>query len=63
MTLVGFEPDVGGVGVLFASPLMPASRAMLARGRVRDTRGGTHVPGPSARASWSRSASASTSVW
>jgi hypothetical protein len=39
MTLVGFESDIDGVDVLFTSLLMQASRAMLARGRVRDTRG------------------------
>jgi hypothetical protein len=39
MTLVGFQSDVDGVDVLFTSLLMQASRAMLARGRVRDTRG------------------------
>jgi hypothetical protein len=39
MTLVGFGSDLDGVDVLFTSLLMQASRAMLAKGRVRDTRG------------------------
>jgi hypothetical protein len=39
MTLVGFESDIDSVDVLFTSLLMQASRAMLARGRVRDSRG------------------------
>lgn len=39
MTLVGFEADLDTVEVLFTSLLMQASRAMLAKGRVRDARG------------------------
>lgn len=39
MTLVGFESAIDSVDVLFTSLLMQASRAMMARGRVRDTRG------------------------
>jgi hypothetical protein len=39
MTLVGFEADLDTVEVLFTSLLMQASRAMLAKGRIRDPRG------------------------
>src|SRR6185437_462868 len=39
MTLVGFEADLDTVEVLFTSLLMQASRAMLAKGRIRDERG------------------------
>lgn len=39
MTLVGFEADLDAVEVLFTSLLMQASRAMLAKGRIRDARG------------------------
>lgn len=39
MTLVGFEADLDTVEVLFTSLLMQASRAMLAKGRIRDARG------------------------
>jgi Protein of unknown function (DUF2786) len=39
MTLVGFESDIDSVQVLFTSLLMQASRAMLAKGRIRDARG------------------------
>ncbi len=39
MTLVGFEADLDTVEVLFTSLLMQSSRAMLAKGRIRDARG------------------------
>lgn len=39
MTLVGFEADLDAVEVLFTSLLMQASRAMLDKGRIRDTQG------------------------
>ena len=39
MSLVGFDTDLDTVEVLFTSLLMQASRAMLAKGRIRDTHG------------------------
>lgn len=39
MTLVGFEADLDTVDMLFTSLLMQASRAMQAKGRIRDSRG------------------------
>jgi hypothetical protein len=39
MTLVGFEPDLNTVEMLFTSLLMQASTSMLAKGRIRDSRG------------------------
>jgi hypothetical protein len=39
MTLVGFESDLDAVEVLFTSLSVQASRSMLARGRVSDSRG------------------------
>lgn len=39
MTLLGFEADLDTVDMLFTSLLMQASKAMLAKGRIRDARG------------------------
>jgi hypothetical protein len=39
MTLVGFEAELNTVDILFTSLLMQASKSMLAKGRIRDSRG------------------------
>jgi hypothetical protein len=39
MTLVGFDTDLEAVDVIFTSLVMQASKSMLAKGQVRDTRG------------------------
>jgi hypothetical protein len=39
MTLVGFDADLETVDMLFTSLLMQASKLMLAKGRIRDSRG------------------------
>jgi len=39
MALVGFESDLDTVDMLFTSLLMQASKSMLAKGRIRDSRG------------------------
>jgi hypothetical protein len=39
MTVIGFEADLDAIEVLFTSLLVQASKAMLAKGQVRDVRG------------------------